>query len=421
MPILYIHGVSVRDDSGFQAMKDYLRRIIAPAISSTPAQVLIQDVNWYPYGVKFAWGGISRPRTALLGHGAAADPKPAERALQTAAFAEALRGVAASSSAPAPGGGLTSGQAGQAAAPPVRLSDLPPEVQSDLIAIIIEQLKADKPERVADAITADELLRDSAFQTELAQKRTLDEELQLLSQKLQAKAAASSGLVGMGSSWWSDLTDRVGETLRRAGGAPAYGASVVLAETRPSLHDLLSLFVGDVIYYLQLRGTSAAPGDIPKTFLTALDAAWANKQARGNEPLIVISHSMGGQIVYDAVTHFLPQDPTRKQIKIDYWAAVASQVGFFEEAKLFLEKDMQYKTGKPVPFPSKNLGLWWNVWDHNDVLSFTAEKIIDKTDNESYSSGMSLIDAHSGYFARPSFYRRLAEKLTAAKAKGWAS
>jgi hypothetical protein len=169
---------------------------------------------------------------------------------------------------------------------------------------------------------------------------------------------------------------------------------------------------------LDRRGTSAAPGDIPRRLLRALDAAWRNKIARDGEPLVVLTHSMGGQLVYDAVTHFLPNDPARQHIKIDFWCATASQVGFFEELKLFLEKPSTQLPQK-TPFPSGNLGCWWNLWDHNDFISFTARDVFEGVDDESFHTGASLVGAHSAYLKRPRFFRRLANKLTEASQRGW--
>ena len=128
---------------------------------------------------------------------------------------------------------------------------------------------------------------------------------------------------------------------------------------------------------------------------------------------------MGGQIVYDAITHFLDRDPAYRDVRIDFWCATASQVGSFEEIKLFLASDPAYKTGHPVPFPAAHLGVWWNVWDHNDFLSFTARDIIAQIDDGPYDSGNSLLAAHGGYLERPSFYRALAAKLRSAAAQSW--
>jgi hypothetical protein len=119
------------------------------------------------------------------------------------------------------------------------------------------------------------------------------------------------------------------------------------------------------------------------------------------------------------VSSLLPNDPDRSHVKVDFWCATASQVGFFEEAKLFLASEPRYRTGRPVPFPQRNLGVWWNVWDHNDFISFSAADIFQGVDDEAYDSGMSLLAAHGGYLKRPGFYRRCAEKLEQAKRNDW--
>src|SRR5690349_12940505 len=74
MPILYVHGVNTRSRDGFFALRKYLERHIAPAISSDPKSVLIDDVYWGDLAATFAWDGESRPRSRLLGQGAAESP-----------------------------------------------------------------------------------------------------------------------------------------------------------------------------------------------------------------------------------------------------------------------------------------------------------------------------------------------------------
>jgi hypothetical protein len=215
------------------------------------------------------------------------------------------------------------------------------------------------------------------------------------------------------------VRDRLGEALGRAVELPAYAVSIVAAELRPKLNDLVSVFLGDVFEYLRNRGAAGSPGEIPGRFLDKLRQAHQAKLARAGEPLVVLTHSMGGQIVYDALTSFVPHDPTFRDVRVDFWCATASQVGFFEEAKLFLAKDLAYKAGAPVPFPRAHLGVWWNVWDHNDFLSYTVKDIVSGAMDEPFDSGMSLVDAHGGYVRRPSFFRAFAGKLQAAKAAGW--
>ena len=107
---------------------------------------------------------------------------------------------------------------------------------------------------------------------------------------------------------------------------------------------------------------------------------------------------------------------------MDFWCATASQIGFFEELKQFVVRSDAYSlergTKAPRPDPAY-LGVWWNVWDANDVLSYTAAPIFEGVDDEEYDGGLSLIGAHGGYLARPSFFRALGRKLEEAGAAGW--
>jgi hypothetical protein len=52
-----------------------------------------------------------------------------------------------------------------------------------------------------------------------------------------------------------------------------------------------------------------------------------------------------------------------------------------------------------------------NVLDANDIFSFRAEGVFDGVKDFNYETGSRLMEAHSGYFRRPSFYRRLGERL----------
>jgi hypothetical protein len=421
MPILYVHGVNTRSRDGFFALKPYLQRYVAPAISGDPDTVMIDDVYWGNVAAQFAWDGASRPRSRLLGQGAAGDlPDALESALTAHAYAEALKRLPQSSPAGPATGGLIAGGARPGPAAHMRLRDLPPDQLSDLVAALVQASIEDPAQRAQLAIAADEVAHDARTRTELARAATPEEELRVLLDHVRRRVEPPGGLLGQGvPAWLAPLTDRLGETLERARDLPAYSVSMVAAELRPWLNELLSVFIGDVFAYLAKRGQASAPGEIPQRFLTKFRVAQENKERRGDEPLVVLSHSMGGQIVYDAVSHFLPGDPQYRDQRIDFWCATASQVGMFEELKLFLADDPAYQSGNPVPFPHANLGIWWNVWDHNDFLSFTGADIFHGVADEPYDSGMALTSAHSGYLLRPSFYRRFGEKLNAAAAHGW--
>lgn len=191
------------------------------------------------------------------------------------------------------------------------------------------------------------------------------------------------------------------------------GVVAVAGEFRKGLNEFISIFLSDVFAYLNARfdKDKASPGEIQRRFLDKLEEARKDRARHNDEAIVVLSHSMGGQIVYDAITHFVPRDQRFDKLRIDLWCATASQVGFFEEQKLFIESSGGHKPGNPVPFPSRHLTAWWNVWDYNDFISFIAKDIIAGVDDSAYNTG---IGAHSGYLQRPSFYRKLADKVRAA-------
>jgi hypothetical protein len=302
------------------------------------------------------------------------------------------------------------------------LSSLSEDDLSDLLAVVVETTVEDVRERTRLVLIADEAVHDPGVQASLKAEPSAKRQVALLMDVIQQKAAEQQTLVGQGvGDWFVGVKDRMGEIVGRATSFPAYTASVVAAELRKPLNDLLSVFIGDVFHYHHTRGEGTKPGTIPKRLLDKLITARENQIQRNGEPIVVVSHSMGGQIVYDMISHFLPADSSSNNIRIDFWCATASQVGFFEEAKLFLASRSEHRTGNPVPFPHEHLGVWWNVWDPNDVLSFTTKDIFSDVDDESINSGMSLLAAHGGYLQRPSFYRALAKKLAQAKRNGWSS
>jgi hypothetical protein len=409
--------VNTRNRDGFHEIEPYLRRIVAPALSGYPEGVLIDDVFWGDIAAHFAWNGASRPRTRILKMGAE-ESAAFDRAAAAVEHPEALKTARSLSPTPPAAGGLISG--GSAAAPGAqRLRDLSPDELSDLIALTIgrTEIPADKKSKLI--LEADALVREEGFRAELAAARDAAEEVNLLMRRLRERAPAEAALLPMGAGdWLAGVGDRLRETLRRTVELPAYVLSAAIAELRGPLNQFISVFLGDVFAYLNNRGDASAPGPIVMRLLEKLESAHAEKRTR-LEPIVVLSHSMGGQVVYDAVTYFLPQIPRFHEIRVDFWSATASQVGLFEELKLFRASSPQYLEGKPVPFPAANLGVWWNVWDYNDFVSYTAKDIVDKNLDESFDSGMNLLTAHGGYLKCPSFYRKFAEKLGDAAFRGW--
>ncbi|HET8681523.1 MAG TPA: hypothetical protein VFM54_06575 [Micromonosporaceae bacterium] len=454
MPIVFVHGVATRTtDEGYasswRATEAFLREYVAPVVAGEAHRVAIVPAYWGDVAARLSRGGISRPRGPLLGmgvHAGAGMGTAGVPALQPAALVEladvelAAALPAAALPAPMPLGppaappGLTAAgpppgltAAGPPAGPPgaasgdspgTRLRDLDAEQLSDLVVATLPAHLADPADAARWAVAADAVARDPATAARLVACGTVDEETTELL-RLVSQRQGDGGLAGMGAGGWrTTWRTRLAEAVARATSAPGFAVSRALAEIRGPVNDLATGFIGDVFVYLAGRGDAGSPGPIPAIVLAGLREA---RRARltDDEPMVVVTHSMGGQIMYDLVTAVLPGQPDGMELRVDFWCATASQVGLFEELRLFLRSDPN-RTGAAAPFPSRDqLGYWWNVWDYNDFISYSVRGIVDGADDEAYSSGLSVLGAHSGYLRRPSFYRRLAEKLEAARRLHW--
>lgn len=321
MPIVYVHGVSIRDDNGWDTIESYLREYIAPKIAKDPQNVLIERCYWGDHGAKFRWSGASAPTSPLR------ELIPKLRNQRKA------------------------------------LPELLGKIEQKIEHIETEILES-VPKTIPEAKTK--------------------------------------------------VLHNIRESVKRSAHSAGHVVARAAVEIKSPMNRFVTLFIGDVLTYLADRGDSRAPGWIPACFLSVLADARDNQIERNGEPIIVMSHSMGGQIVYDAVTHFLPRMEEFTDTKIDFWVATASQIGLFEELKLFIESDEEYsiESGIPAPFPDRrHLGYWWNVWDHNDFVSWSVRGIIDGVDDEPYNTGMFVVSAHGGYLEMPSFFRKFAKKV----------
>src|SRR5580700_875755 len=422
MPIVFVHGVAQRNENAYEGIKVFLERYVAPAVSKrVDGSVRCYSAYWGSLGATFAWNGQSRPRSAITGQGAI-DPKIGLPEL-TGLVGGAKMQPAKSS------GGLVGGASESTTAD---LHGLSRPQRSDLLGnVAIAAKTGTGDESVYDVLDPDLAARIIALDDAAG---TTSDSVQSV---LEAAALRSSRtLVGQGSQSFIDqLRDRVEETLSRVDDGGFFIASRLLEDLRRPLNDRVTLFLGDVFVYLAHRvvtppgpdGTpSVAHGSIPAEVLRTIKLA-ADERTDADEPLVVLSHSMGGQIVYDLVSSLLPmlaaeQPDQYGNLRIDVWGTAASQVGLFEEMKMFLASSPKYShdSGVKVPFPDRRgLGTWWNVWDRNDFLSYTSAPIFDGVQDEEFISGRSLIDAHGGYLMRPSFFRRFADVISEARARSF--
>ncbi|WP_169800174.1 hypothetical protein [Streptomyces aurantiacus] len=170
----------------------------------------------------------------------------------------------------------------------------------------------------------------------------------------------------------------------------------------PALSDTVTACLGDILVYLKERGSVAEPGPIVRIVGATLDAA---AEHRGDgDPLVVVAHSMGGNIVYDLLTHFRPD------LAVDILVTVGSQVGYFEELKLFHASDDRIPNAdEPKVALPTTIGRWVNVVDLNDPLAFRAAPVFAGV--EDYRIPTGALWAHSGYLNEPGFYERVAGRL----------
>lgn len=189
----------------------------------------------------------------------------------------------------------------------------------------------------------------------------------------------------------------------KANKARTHIAAVTISNpTRQIFHRRLTTFIGDSFCYFGQRGTKDSPGAIPLRIAEAIAEADRARTADDNK-LIVVAHSMGGNIICDLISYFqIDQD-------IDILLTVGSQFPLFVDLNMFFGLDTsQY----PIKKPSK-VKRWINVYDPNDFLGFAAEQMFDGIEDCEYASGRLGVATHADYFKFFSFYRCLATATTA--------
>lgn len=164
----------------------------------------------------------------------------------------------------------------------------------------------------------------------------------------------------------------------------------------------ISLFLGDVFVYLNSRDAKEGSAII-REVQGAFERA---EQARNADDgkLIVVAHSMGGNISYDILATFAPR------IQVDLFVTVGSQVGMFEELKLFKGSDPRIMAPARVDVP-KNIKRWINVVDPNDVLAYSTENIFSNSHDTVFDNHVPVWSAHTTYFSRPSFHERMHQRI----------
>jgi len=403
VPIVYLHGVAIRDQSDVPTITSFLRQHVAPAISPDPTEadrVRVFTAFWGRDAVSFAWNHASLPLVK--------DPDLDSEEDMPSRAIRLLKPRKSTKSGDDPDD-FTS-----------LVWSLSADQLSSVLSTALRQLELTGDEFASQATALDAAVRDmmpegGASKVDAALlDRIATRAGQLFASivRRESDGRGKSAVARSGVSL-SPVTEMAKRALRSASGELSVLSTRIVLRWRPAIDAILTNFFGDVFVYLSKRGDPNAPGAIITDFLDVLLEAARTKPG---EPLVVLSHSMGGQIVYDCITYYIPRNAKYSKIKIDFWVTAGSQVGLFEEMKLFKLSDPAIRAPKKVPLSRAHLGRWYNVWDPHDILSYTAEPIFAGVDDERFESNLPVHLAHFGYLASPAFYHRLGEKISNEKA-----
>ena len=442
MPVVFVHGVNTRDgDAGYftdlAARKELIKRLILkPLKAKGPRFGNLEIVNpyWGCHGVNFHWEHETLPKieSALDYLGAEDEAATPQADLEMALTLKQTAKPTAKAAGSLDQLGAADGELLAAAR-----KDLPRFVEAVLAPVILSEQPLDvgdgaSPEEIGirEAVlveAADDVANDPAVKEKVKQANTDDEVVELLktavqerfkklaagapSAALPANAAKPKGGVldelGTIGDIWHGTWDRIGELFDRTKDAPRRVATTLaLNKWRTDVHNNMTRFFGDIFVYLNKRSDRQAPGPI---VATVLDALRNTPRHHAQEPLIVITHSMGGNIFYDILTYYAPD------LKVDAWISVASQVGQFEEMKIFRTCDETIRKPDHVRGLKPRVGYWLNVYDPVDPFGFLTKPVFEDVDEDLlFRTGSGDMKAHSAYFKRPRFYRTVCAKLEGA-------
>jgi hypothetical protein len=410
MSIIYIHGVKVRSPDHGVALGKPFARWLAPKLAIDAATVEYIPVYWGDVAARFRWCLTSRPKTPILRAGGA-DAFAGLGSLREAGARTPLDAVAPTAPLAGPVLGRPAAPAAPVA-PPV--ASVPRERRADFIADLYLAVHprrkpgedpiaedthvaplADAAAEVAgqwDAIVASEgsdAMRAARLVSEVEKRLT------------------GGGVVAQGG--FTDWMIAAGEAVRRAAVWPGDAVSTVFAELRPVVNEFVAYFIGDVLAYINERDAAGAVGTVPRRVLDALRRAHQRKRDTG-EKIVVVTHSMGGQLLYDALTFYALHDSGLHGLEVDHWLSCGAQVSLFAELCLFKGQPTNAAAPAKLPRPA-SARAWTNFYDFNDLVGFIMAPIFDGVTDKQYDTGYGLAFAHTGYLGRPSFFEAMAAEL----------
>jgi hypothetical protein len=413
MPIVFVHGVRTRPGKDWERegriRKSLLQGFALKGLVPDPKATYYDEPLWGDLAAAPRWGNASLPRgNDYEAFDLDDDPDAAIAVALIEAGVEPIPGVAKDRQ--------LLQQARRAAAARKAGDEVRRPLEELLDSIFAVAAAASTDEQLAElaefGTRAAEYARRSPSPSWLADAKSDVHLLNLFVDAVEDEPVAEplDDAPSEYESFGGDAASRLVEAVRRVGGVSGRMAGRALtAVKRAKAHEASAMFLGDVVVYLNERGTDEEPGKIVSKVGDAIACAHAAKQDPADPRLVVIAHSMGGNIVYDLLTHFRPE------LEVDVLVTVGSQVAFFEELAQFRSSPTDPPAdpaNERIKRPD-NVKHWINIFDLNDVLGFAASGVYDGVEDYAYSTGEGAIKAHGAYLMLPSFHRRLRKRLHA--------
>jgi hypothetical protein len=192
-----------------------------------------------------------------------------------------------------------------------------------------------------------------------------------------------------------------------------FTSDALLRRVRKQFSDQIALFLGDIFVYLRWRETDGSAGTYNRIFEPIIqDLCKGNMACTADRKLVLVGHSLGSVILYDLLTDQRAlteiERISGKPLNVDCWVSVGAQPGLFADMGLYSQRrEAGGELGRP-----ECVTRWINVYDFTDVLSFRAEPFFTGVEDYEFDSVAGALQAHSAYFQRPSFYKRLRKRLS---------
>ncbi|HKJ55998.1 MAG TPA: hypothetical protein VJ978_08420 [Nitriliruptoraceae bacterium] len=404
MPLVFVHGVSNRAGEAYdrsRRIRESLFRefLLAPDSGSADSNVEIVDAFWGDLGGRLRWDGRSMPIGDFEALGsevsdsltlyAATGVSPSSRGRAILEVAE-QRTLLDAVDLVWPAASV--------------VSDAQSEELAALAPAVVSYARANEhPDWISDVRDDREFVTALAAAVQAAETSSRDQ-----ARSSDANVAGATddlefeSLGGVGAAW-----DALRSAVSRVGKAVVGTVGESVSDhVRPAVMPSVSAFLGDILAYLDQRHDTPAATDRSIAGVVGGHLRAAASDRSDDDPLVVVAHSMGGNITYDLLTSDL------SDVDVDVFVTVGSQVALFEELKLFSssDDDVPGMDLSRLVSPPSNVGRWVNIFDQSDLLGFAVGRVIDGVEDYSFRTG-SLFKAHSAYFSQPGFHERLAARI----------